>query len=259
MAPADEAREHMAAGEKALKTSWVGFKFSPDHLSASMEFTHAATKFRAAGLMEDAVAAWLRAAEQKEKQNDSFGAGRAYESAGAICDGGGPGGPEAAATHWQKAIMCFRLCAKAEIAAKLILKLAESREKQGNIDGAKEALEDAIEVFKEDEKDYNLSDVYKQYIGFLVRYERFEDAMKAIDGHVEVLVRQKHYPFAHKELLAKVVLCLAAKDPVRADQALNPKMEVEGWYMSKESQVGSELVAAFQAFNAEEADAGVKE
>mmetsp|Transcript_51123 Transcript_51123/g.146788 ORF Transcript_51123/g.146788 Transcript_51123/m.146788 type:complete len:314 (-) Transcript_51123:112-1053(-) len=246
MAAAREAKEHMALAEKALKTSWIGLKFAPDHLSASMEFANAATKFRSANMMEYAVAAWVRSAEMKEKLSDLFGAGRAYESAGAICDGTGPGGPKAAAKNWEKAIRCFRLCAKGDIAAKLILKRAESLEKDGDVDGAKVAFEEAIEVFKEDEKDYQLGDVYKQYIGFLVRSNRVDDTAKAMDGHVEILVRNKHYPFAHK-------------DVVRADQALQPGIAVEGWFMSKESQVGSELVEAFQAHDAENAERLLKE
>mmetsp|Transcript_51122 Transcript_51122/g.146784 ORF Transcript_51122/g.146784 Transcript_51122/m.146784 type:complete len:327 (-) Transcript_51122:112-1092(-) len=259
MAAAREAKEHMALAEKALKTSWIGLKFAPDHLSASMEFANAATKFRSANMMEYAVAAWVRSAEMKEKLSDLFGAGRAYESAGAICDGTGPGGPKAAAKNWEKAIRCFRLCAKGDIAAKLILKRAESLEKDGDVDGAKVAFEEAIEVFKEDEKDYQLGDVYKQYIGFLVRSNRVDDTAKAMDGHVEILVRNKHYPFAHKELLAKAVLFLSVQDVVRADQALQPGIAVEGWFMSKESQVGSELVEAFQAHDAENAERLLKE
>jgi len=249
MAPAEEAREHMA--QKALTASWMSLKFSPDFLSASLEFTQAATLFRAAGLLQDAIEAWVRAAEMKDKLHDQFGAGRAYESAAAICDGGGPGGAPAAAEYWEKAIRCFRLCGKSEIAAKLILKMATLRDKEGDVAGTKQAYEDAIEVFTDAEQDYNLGDVYKQYVGFLVRSGLFDAAVKAIDGHIEVLLRQKHHAFAHKELLAKAVLMLHAEDNVRAEEALNPSFSVEGWFMSKESQVGSDLLGAFKENDAE--------
>jgi len=259
MSPGDDARAHLASAEKALKTSWVGLKFSPDHLTASMEFSQAATKFRAANLLDDAVKAWLRAAETKETLRDIFGAARAYESAGGICDGQGPGGPEVAVEHWRKAISCFRMVGKAEIAAKLILKVADSSEKRGDMDAAKAAYEEAIEVFQDDEKDYNLGDVYKQFIGFLVRTGRLEDAHKALDGNVKLLAKQKHHSFAHKELLSKVVLYLSVPDLVRAEQALNPSIEVEGWYPSKECQVGSELVTAFQEHDSETVERVLKE
>ncbi|CAE8615077.1 unnamed protein product [Polarella glacialis] len=251
MGPAEDAKVHLAQAEKALKASWMSLKFSPDHLSASMEYSHAATQFRAAGLLAESADAWTKAGAMKEELHDLFGAGRAYESAGAICDGTGPGGPTVAAGHWDKAIRCFRLCGKSEIAAKLILKLASLREKQGDMEGTKTAFQDAIEVFQQDEKDYELGDVYKSYIAFLLRSGALEEALKAMDGHVEVLVRQKHLPFAHKELLSKVVLMLHLQDTVRANEALNTSGDVAGWFPSKECQVGSELVAAFQAHDPE--------
>lgn len=251
MAPVDEARKHLEAADKALKPSWSSFKFSPDHLTASMEYSQAATKFRAAGLLPESVDAWTKAAQSKEQTNDLFGAGRAYESAGAICDGTGPGGPVVASGYWQKAITCFRLCGKNEVAAKLILKLASHREKQGDSEGTKAAFKDAIEVFEQDEKDYELGDVFKQYIGYLIRSNDLEGALEAMDGHVQVLLRQKQPSFAHKELLSKVVLLLNLEDTVRAEQVLNATGDVEGWFMSKECQVASDLLSAFQNNDAE--------
>uniref|UniRef100_A0A7S4UFZ8 Gamma-soluble NSF attachment protein n=1 Tax=Alexandrium monilatum TaxID=311494 RepID=A0A7S4UFZ8_9DINO len=259
MAAAEEARQHLAQAEKALKPSWMSLKFNPDHLTASMEYAQAATKFRAAGLLQESVQAWVMAGDTKAALHDSFGAGRAYESAGAICDGSGPGGLAAAAENWEKAIRCFRLAGKAEIAAKLILKLAALREKEGDVAGAKAAYEDAIEVFLEDEKDHNLCDVYKQYIGFLVRSGLFAEAPKAIDGHIKVLKRQGHDHFVYKEALAKVVLFLHMQDTVRAEDALNEPAEVRGWFTSKEAQSGAELVAAFQNNDAEEVQRVMKD
>lgn len=250
---AKEAREHLEQAEKALKPSFLSFKFSPDYMVASIEYTQAATKFRAAGMMAESLQAWMKSAEAKEQISDLFGAGRAYESAGAICESGSAGGPSASAGHWRKAVRCFRLCGKGDAAAKLILKLAELQEKQGDAEGAKAAYEEAIEVHEQDEKDYNLSDVYKQYTAFLVRSGAYGDAARAIDGHVAVLVRQKHLPFVYKELLAKVVLHLHTRDTVRAEEALNPATDVQGWYASAECQAGSELVAAFQQNDPEEA------
>lgn len=201
----------------------------------------------------------MQTAHQKEKLNDIFGAGRAYESAGGICDGKGPGGPAAAADYWTKAIRAFRLSGKTETASKLLLKVAEVQEKQGNQDGAKAAFDEAVEVFQDEEKNYCLGDIYKQYIAFLVRSGRFEEATRVIDGHVELLVKQRDHSFAHKELLGKAVLHLHCGDTVRAEQALSPGIDVKDWYMSKECLCGSQLVAAFQAMDAEEAERVLKE
>eukprot|EP00405_Crypthecodinium_cohnii_P042981 CAMPEP_0206565832 /NCGR_PEP_ID=MMETSP0325_2-20121206/24313_1 /ASSEMBLY_ACC=CAM_ASM_000347 /TAXON_ID=2866 /ORGANISM="Crypthecodinium cohnii, Strain Seligo" /LENGTH=360 /DNA_ID=CAMNT_0054068777 /DNA_START=51 /DNA_END=1130 /DNA_ORIENTATION=+ len=259
MAAAREAKENMANAEKALKTSWVGLKFSPDYISAAMHYSDAATKFRSAGMLEDSIKAWVKAAEVKEKNSDIFGAGRAYESAGAICDGGGPGGKQAASAHWEKAIRCFRLCAKSEIAVKLILKRAEVFEKDGDVGKAKECFDEAIDIYTEDEKDYQLAEVYKSCIGLLLRAKKYDDALKAIDGHIGVLCKGKHFSFAHKEILAKAVLHLTIGDPVRADQSLTDVKDVEGWFSSKEAVVGGELVQAFLNHDAEGVEAAKKQ
>lgn len=249
----------MARAEQALKSSWMSLKFSPDHTIASMEYSQAATLFRSAGMLQESVGAWTKTGEMKEQLHDQFGAGRAYESAGAICDGTGPGGPEAAVSHWEKAIQCFRLAGKGEIAAKLILKMATLREKQGDVVGAKAAYNAAIEVFEQDEKDYDLGDVYKSYTGFLVRTECFEDAMKAMDGHIVVLLRQKNPVNAHKEALAKVVLLLKLEDTVRAEQTMSAAGDMPGWFTSKECQVGSDLIEAFRACDPQAVAATIKD
>lgn len=257
--PVEEARAHVAAAEKALKPSWMSLKFSPDNLTASMEYGQAATKFRSAGLLQEAVDAWVKSAVAKEEMADVFGAARAYESAAGICDGSGPGGPDAAAAHWEQAVRCFRLNGKGELAAKLLMKLAAYREKKGDTEGTKQAYQDAIDIFEQDEKDYNLADVYKQYTGYLVRNGAFEDALAAIDGHIKVLRRQGHHPFVNQELLCKVVIHLHAQDTVRAQDALAPAGSAEGWFMSKECTVGSSLVLAFESNDAEAVAALLKD
>lgn len=251
---AEEAKIHLEQAEKALKTSFLSLKFSPDVLTASLEYSQAATKFRSANMLPESAAAWARAGESKEQLGDLFGAGRAYESAGALSEGAGV--PEGL---WEKAVRCFRLAGKGEVAAGLLLKLAAQREKEGDIPGAKAAFEDAIEVFTAEEKDYNLGDVYKQYTGFLLRVSAFDDACKAIDGHVVLLVKQRQASFVHKEVLSKVAIMLHLGDTVRAEEALNRGSDFEGWWSSKECQVGSDIVAAFQARDPAEVERLAKE
>ncbi|CAE7368573.1 IDE, partial [Symbiodinium pilosum] len=248
--PAAKAREHMTKAEQALKPSWVSFKFSPDHLTASMEYSQAATQFRAANMLQESADAWAKSGEMKEQLHDLFGAGRAYESAGSLCDGTGPGGPATAMAHWQKAVQCFRIAGKSDVAAKLLLKMAANKEKQGDIESAKTSFQDALSLYEDEEKDYELGDVYKSYIGFLIRSGALEDALVAMDGHIGVLNRQKSLPFAHKELLSKIVLLAQLEDTVRAEEVLNVA-PVEGWFTSRECQVGCELVEALKSHDAE--------
>lgn len=254
---AAEAKEHEKKAEKALSTSWMSFKMSPDYMLAGMEYAQAATKYRVAGMLADSVRTHVKSAELKEKEHDLFGAGRAYEQACTICEGK----PEAgdAEALLTPAIRCYRLSGKGEQAAKLILKLATFQEKRGNLAKAKEAYDDAIEVFEADEKDFQLGDVYKQFIAFLVRAEMFEEALVAMDGHIKVLLRQGYHPFAHKEMLGKCVICLWLGDTVRAEESVNSSSDVKDWFTSKEAGAAFELVAAFQAYDSEAAAKVLKE
>jgi len=247
MAARERAKEHMANAEKALKPSWTSFKFSPDHLMASMEYAQAAADFRAASLPAECADAWVKSGQMKELLHDLFGAGRAYESAATISD---TIGQESVIRHLEKAIQCFRLAGKADIAAKLLLKMAGIREKQSDFEGAKSAYEDTINVFEQEEKDYELGDVYKTYIGYLIRREALEDALKAMDGHISVLQRQKSLPFVYKELLSKMVLLVKMEDNVRAEELLT-STNIDGWIMSREYQVGTELFEAIKNYDAE--------
>lgn len=254
-----EAKAAEKEADKAIKPSWMALKFAPDYQIASMEYGNAAAKYRVAGLLEDCSRTWLLSAEFKVKAGDQFGAGRAYEQAGQISEGGAAGGPAEAMKHWDKAVYCFRLCGKAEIAAKLLQKMAERCDKMKDIDQAKQNYMLAIEVYTDDEKDYNLGDVYKAYIGFLLRSGLLEESLKAMDGFIGLLRKQRHFPFVYKELLSKVVILLHLKDNVRAEEAMSPSQDVEGWYPSNECQMGHELVTAFQEYDAEQVEKLSKE
>jgi len=256
MSSAAEAKEHEKQATKALTPSWLSLKFQPDILLASMEYGQAATKYRAASMLADSVRCHVKSSEMKEKQHDLFGAGRGYEQAATICDGKPElGDPE---PNWVQAIRCYRLSGKGEIAAKLILKIAAFQEKKGNLAKAKEAYDEALDIFESDDKDYQVADVYKQFIAFLVRSEMFDDAVVAIDGHIKVLCKQGYFPFAHKEMLSKVVLALHQGDTVRAELALNDG-DVKDWFTSNESASGFALVEAFQAYDGEAAERILKE
>mmetsp|Transcript_16780 Transcript_16780/g.38864 ORF Transcript_16780/g.38864 Transcript_16780/m.38864 type:complete len:306 (-) Transcript_16780:71-988(-) len=251
MSLADQARAHVAEAEKALKPSWTALKFSPDILLASMEYTQAATKFRSANMLDESIKAWVKAADFKEQLHDPFGAARGYESAAAICEGKSERAEEGIAL-WTKAVHSYRLAGKPDSAAKMNLKLADVHQKKGETDSAKQAYEDALEIFKEDGKEHDLRDTYRTYIGFLVTTKQFRAALAAIDENIQLLVKQNSLPFAHKEMLCKVVIYLHMDDAVAAEQALGFASEaVDGWFMSGECQAGMKLVEAFKDYDSE--------
>eukprot|EP00913_Durusdinium_trenchii_P004517 g4194.t1 len=71
-----------------------------------------------------------------------------------------------------------------------------------------------------------------------------------MDGHIAVLQRQKSQPFVHKELLSKIVLLMKLEDSVRAEELISSS-NIEGWFLSREYQVGTDLVEAMKSNDAE--------
>eukprot|EP00403_Amphidinium_massartii_P029878 CAMPEP_0178390938 /NCGR_PEP_ID=MMETSP0689_2-20121128/10904_1 /TAXON_ID=160604 /ORGANISM="Amphidinium massartii, Strain CS-259" /LENGTH=307 /DNA_ID=CAMNT_0020011463 /DNA_START=8 /DNA_END=928 /DNA_ORIENTATION=+ len=260
MSLADQAKEHMAQAEKALKPSWTSLKFNPDYLLASMEYGQAASKFRSANMLDDSIKAWVKSSDLKEQQlHDPFGAARGYESAGSICEGR-PNGAEEATALWTKAVLNYRLAGKPEPAAKMTLKLAAMHQKKGEVDRAKQAYEDALEIYQGDGKDYELRELYRTYIGFLITSKLFPAAFAAIDENIQLLIRQNALAFAYKEMLCKVVIHLHLDDVVAAEEALGFGSEpVDGWFLSPECQAGMNLIEAFKAYDGDAVKKQVKD
>jgi hypothetical protein len=55
-----EAEKHISEARKAMGTSWWSFKCRADILTASVEYTAAATCFRNAKMISEAVEAWKK-------------------------------------------------------------------------------------------------------------------------------------------------------------------------------------------------------
>ncbi|XP_026741741.1 gamma-soluble NSF attachment protein-like [Trichoplusia ni] len=74
-----EAREHIKAAEKFLKTSLLRWK--PDYDSAADEYSQAAQCFRIARDMENSKECHLKASENYKKNRAFFHAAKALENA----------------------------------------------------------------------------------------------------------------------------------------------------------------------------------
>merc|ERR1719309_724781 len=76
----NEAHEHMAKGDKYLKTSFT--KWKPDYDSAASEYGKAAVCFKNAKQYEEAKDAYLKEAEYHTENKALFHAAKAIEQAG---------------------------------------------------------------------------------------------------------------------------------------------------------------------------------
>jgi hypothetical protein len=142
------------------------------------------------------------------------------------------------------------------------VKIADLREKLGEIAEARSEWDMAVASLQNDDEvpKADLLSMYKDSIGFLVRNNLIEEALIATDGHLEVLKDEGQFSFAHKEILAKVVLVLHLnQDTVRAQDMLDSGTNVDGWLQCREHTVGSNLIEAFRANDAEAVENLVKD
>ena len=61
----EEAHRHKKDAKKALATSYMSFKFSPDHFGAQSEYFQAAQKYNGAGYYREAVECYKLCQEQR--------------------------------------------------------------------------------------------------------------------------------------------------------------------------------------------------
>ncbi|CAK0850015.1 unnamed protein product [Prorocentrum cordatum] len=225
---AGEARAHLEQAEKALKTSFLSLKFSPDVLTASLEYSQAATKFRQANMLAESAAAWKRAGESKD------GAGRPLRRWARLRERGRPGGPVG---EGGPLLPPGRQGGGGRRAA-LEAGRAAREGGGGDMPGAKAAFEDAIEVFAAEEKDYNLADVYRGTVHRLpLAGERLRRRVQSDRwarrraGEAEAdLLRAQGGPQQGGHH--------AAPGGQRAEEALNRGSEFEGWWSSKDRVPG---------------------
>lgn len=249
-----EAEAHVALAEEALRQNRWLLKWR-DPTIAALEFTQAGTKFGAAQCYEDQARVLKRAAEL-HAETDSATAGRSYENAGAALEKAG--GAEPARECYVQSAEQYRLGGKAEAAARVVLKAAAIDRASGRWQEEVERYELALEIYGEAQENHLASEVYRQYIGRCCNQDQLEFCLSAQKRYAEHLRHLAQNPFAHKEVLAMVVCCLAMRDSVRAERCLDEGMATPGFATSAEEAAAQRLLAAVQSGDQEAVDAVTK-
>jgi len=242
-----DAREHENRAEKALEVSWMSLKFSKDTLAASLEYNSAATAYQNGKQIDDAIRCFEQTWILKKQLGDHQGAGRAYEQAAKMQEQ--RGNIDQAMELWEQGIRCFRLADKPDLAVKLLLRGAEvcskDEQRQGEV-GTR--YEEVLQIFEDTSQLHLMSEVFRDYQSFLLRTNNLTKLLSTLDRHIATLVTQKQLPFAYREVLNKVVICLCSlQDSVQADEAISKAVEnVTGWLGSEEYGDAQEFLDAVQ-------------
>ena len=241
--PPDQARAHMAAGEKALKKSFLSLKFSADYTTAASEFMEAAQLFTQAGARLEAKDAWTRSGEARLKEDDHFSAGRCFENAGDL----------------NRAAECYQLAGKQDAAVRVWLKQGDSSQVDADPQAFIQAYERVIEMYtvQDPGKAILAVDVFRNYLArlgtdnptlYLEVSSRFAEVLKSVN----------QLPFVYKESASQVIVALAQGDTVKAGALLDKAMELGGIMRSGEYSLAHDLYEAVRNHDAEALEAARK-
>jgi tetratricopeptide (TPR) repeat protein len=225
-----KANEHLQAAEKAMKTSVLKLKFSPDYMIAASEYTEAAQVFSSAGKKAESKSAWIKAAECRLKENDHFSAARCYEGA----------------EDFDKSAECFSLAGKSDACARVLLKKAESSSSPSDCFASFEKVID-LYVVQDTSKNILAVDVFRQFLPKIADLNDWKKYGEISSRFQTLLTQLEHFPCAHKEVLTQVILALKkGSDTVKADKILEQALDLTGWISCNEYRLAEDLVLAFK-------------
>jgi tetratricopeptide (TPR) repeat protein len=243
-AKAAEAQAEMKEGEKHLATTV--FKWKADWVSAEPCFARAARSFKLAGLADSAVSAWRRAADCSVKAGNLKQAAATLETASREM--------AVARDSVGKSTACALM---GECAALLIeagepvraadLKLRAAKLAEGfDKEAAARLVDEVISIFEGDsDKDVYAVEPLKKALVMQLQIGKHASAMRSFDKIFSIWQRldQKHN--LYKVVLSKVVLLLAAADPVAAQGEFDRNLDLAGFAPTEEAAAAEDLVGAY--------------
>lgn len=134
--------------------------------------------------------------------------------------------------------MSYRMCDNVEQAAKSLLNAAEVCKKDGveRYEECEQFYRDAIEAYEDGGKNHLVTEIYREFEGFLFESKRYDSLREIMDKHIAILVKSNSLHFAYKEVLAQVILTICIQDDVvSAEEAMNTAVEkIPQWLGSDE-------------------------
>lgn len=275
---AAEAREEMKLGEKDLAKTM--FRWTPDHVSAEPHFQRAgasgayaprrallaldaaqltarpfpahprfaARGFKAAGLVDSAIVAWRKAAECLYALGNLKAAAVTLESAAREVSVGKDDAAKTEAARFYAEAAGY-LQEAGEVVRAADLKMRASKLCEGfDAALAMRFIDECIAIFDGDaDKDVYAVDPLRKAMQAQLAMGKHASAMRTMDRLWSVWTRldQKHN--LYKLVLSRVILLLAAADPVAAQREYDSKLDVVGFSSTQEAAAAEDLLQAYSA------------
>ena len=243
---AAEANAELKEGQKQLTTSLMRWK--PDYLAAEPCFQRAARGFKQAGLLDSAVAAWRQAADCAYRLGNVKQAAVTLEAASremAVARDT-PGKTEACRLMSDSAAY-LQEAGEAVRSADLRLRAAKLAESFDH-DLAVKLVDEVCQSFDgDDDKDVYAIEPLRKAMQMQMSLAKHASAMRTMDRLFKVWTRldQKHN--LYKLVLSRVVLLLAAADPVAAQQEFDKYLDMAGFAPTDEAAAAEDMIGAYSA------------
>ena len=241
---AAEADRELKEGIKHVTTSML--KWKPDWLAAEPCFQRAGRAFKQAGLLDSAVAAWRRAADAAHKLGNLKQAAVTLEAASReMAMAKDVAGKTEACKLMSECAALLVEAGEPVRASDMKLKAAKLAEGFDR-ELAVRLVDEVIEIFDgDDDKDVYAVDPLRKAMQTQMALGKHASAMRSMDKLFKIWTRldQKHN--LYKLVLSRVVLLLAAADPVAAQAEFDRHLDLPGFAPTDEAAAAEDMIGAY--------------
>eukprot|EP00057_Strongylocentrotus_purpuratus_P034159 XP_794148.2 PREDICTED: gamma-soluble NSF attachment protein [Strongylocentrotus purpuratus] len=241
-----EAKEHIAAAEKSLKTSF--FKWKPDFGSAAHEYEQAAVCFKNAKQPLEAKRAYINAAGAHRNNDALFHAAKQYEQAAFLMRDQKDWGEVMGL--FDKAASLYSEHGTPDTAAICLEKAAKMMETV-NPRMSLEFFQKACDVVELEDRPRQIVDYLGKSARILVRIQDYDEASKVLSKERDLRHDLGDIDATNRTVSALVLVHLKRGDYVAADKMCGIAMGFEGY---AESDVASALACLLDAYDKQDED-----
>ena len=248
---AAKAREKMAEAEQALaKRSF--FKAAPDYFTAESKFKQAAMDFKTCGEPENAVDAFVRAADCAERNRDKFNAAAHLEAAANLAQSHRAtvkGMKEKALELFDRACVLYSETDNKTGAIEVKFRIGKSLY-QGEPEQAAKFLLQACQLIDTTRNDAVAIDVFALAINAFVRQRQLATALEQVLRFSDLCRRIGRRDQLFKNNLTQTILMCAMGDFAGANQAFMDHVQDDDYLSQVEAATAEDMIEAFTKHDA---------
>ncbi|TPX39181.1 hypothetical protein SeLEV6574_g07392 [Synchytrium endobioticum] len=235
----------MAEGQKAVNNKTFFGNNKPDYDSAVYAFEQAATCFKVARAHEQAVAAFVRAADCHKKLDSMALAAKNLESA-AIIAVQNLKQYKRGADLYKQTSDCLIVQNSPDRAAECLEKAGRAME-NADSDLAVDYYMKACHLFEEEDRGRFGTDTFRRTVTLLIKANKLSQAISLHDRLASIFVKGGNTASFCKTALGVIIIALYNGDEVDAKNRMTAYSYTHGWISSQECETAEEILTAYES------------